>query len=201
MEKSFFMEVMDMSLSDANIWYPLFMQTMRVNQISKRQERLFFLSAIMTHSKSFTQLVDNMDYSCVELKANCTPKMTAYQCEMLGRTLKQSAKGKAIANLYYYQYNGNTLPNDGWTYRPRGVLPAIGMDTYRNIGRAFNVDLIEHPELLEAPALAMRAAGWLWRMREAGKLDSLGQISYLFNADKRIYNKNFQWIVSVESKL
>lgn len=200
MDKSLFMQITSMGLADADLWYPLFMRTLRVNKIDKRQDRLFFLSVICAESNSFSQLVDDMDYSSAELKQHFTPRMTAYQCEMLGRTLKQPAQGKAIANLYYNHKNGNSQPSDGWRYRPRGLLPCVGVNTYSHLSKVFDVDLIQCPDLLCEPELAMQSAGYLWRYRGANKLDSLGQISYLFDGNGTAYNKWFKFILSEESK-
>lgn len=200
MEKTTFMQMADMSLNEANIWHPLFINAMRLNKIHKRQDRLFFLSACLSESKSFRRLVDNMDYSVSELKDKFIPMMSAYQCEMLGRTVHQKAKGRAIANLAYRGVNGNKLQDDGWRFRPRGLLSATGMDTYRNLSAAFNIDFLAAPERLEEPALATMSAAYLWRMRQAGKLDSLGQISYLFNGNGRDYNKYYSHILTIEGK-
>lgn len=200
MDKSLFMQVTSMKLHDADKWYPLFMNVLRLNNIKKRQDKLFFLSAICAESKALTRLVDDMDYSVSELRHHFTPGLTPYQCDMLGRTLRQEAKGQAIANLYYYHKHGNVLPGDGWKFRPRGLLPCCGREVYNSLSQAFNVDLIAHPELLEKPELAIQSAGYLWRTRHAQSLDSLGQISHLFDGNGKAYNKWYQFILAEEAK-
>lgn len=64
---------------------------------------------------------------------------------------------RAIGNILYggewgLQNLGNTQPDDGWTFRGRGLDHCTGRRNYERTGRAIGVDLIARPDaLLETP--------------------------------------------------
>jgi len=58
---------------------------------------------------------------------------------------------------------GNIHPGDGARYKGRGLLQITGRNNYSLCGAALGLDLINQPELLEAPVGACRSAGWFWK--------------------------------------
>jgi putative chitinase len=54
------------------------------------------------------------------------------------------------------------MPGDGPRYRGRGFLQLTGRNNYTALSRAINVDLVNHPELLQNPDLAMSGSIWWW---------------------------------------
>lgn len=80
------------------------------------------------------------------------------------RYVRELASGEAYegrANL------GNTQPGDGARFRGRGLIQVTGRTNYRACSLALFRDerLLASPELLEAPELACRSAGWFWKSR------------------------------------
>jgi putative chitinase len=57
---------------------------------------------------------------------------------------------------------GNTQPGDGERYKGRGLLQITGRNNYAACGKALELDLINHPELLTIPTNAARSAAWFW---------------------------------------
>jgi len=79
---------------------------------------------------------------------------------------------------------GNNQPGDGPRYRGRGLLQITGKANYRDCGDALHIDLIGHPELLEAPLGACRSAGWYWqahRLNEYADSDRFGTLTKAIN--------------------
>lgn len=76
---------------------------------------------------------------------------------------------------------GNTPEDDddGQKYRGRGLIQITGLDNYRQCGDALNLDLIEHPELLEQPVNAARSAGWWWAAHGCNEIADSGNFQKL----------------------
>jgi len=75
------------------------------------------------------------------------------------------ARGQqAIANRVYANQNGNgnESSGDGWNYRGRSLIQTTGKRNYVAVAMALDLDLLEHPELLEIPVNAANAAGLFW---------------------------------------
>lgn len=53
---------------------------------------------------------------------------------------------------------GNTNPGDGWKYRGRGFNQITGRGNYAFYGHNIGKDLVNHPELLNDPEIAAKAA-------------------------------------------
>lgn len=76
------------------------------------------------------------------------------------RYVKELATGEA------YEWRaelGNTQEGDGVRYKGRGLIQITGRANYALCGAALNLDLINHPELLEEPVSACNSAGWFWK--------------------------------------
>lgn len=80
---------------------------------------------------------------------------------------------------------GNTQPGDGPRYKGRGLLQATGRFQYAAIGKALDLDLTNHPELLQAPVGACRSAAWIWaiekKLNPCADLDEFGEITRRIN--------------------
>lgn len=69
---------------------------------------------------------------------------------------------------------GNTQPGDGMLYKGRGLLQVTGRANYTACMMDLDLDLLEHPELLELPEHAARSAGWFWRTHGLNELADTG---------------------------
>jgi putative chitinase len=57
---------------------------------------------------------------------------------------------------------GNTHPGDGRRYKGRGLIQCTGLVNYILMGHLLELDLVNHPELLEEPKNATDSAAAFW---------------------------------------
>lgn len=84
---------------------------------------------------------------------------------------KELASGKAYEGRLDL---GNTQPGDGVRFKGRGLIQLTGRLNYTKMMMALDVDCVEHPEILEAPDLATRSAGWFWKTHGLNQLADTG---------------------------
>lgn len=60
---------------------------------------------------------------------------------------------------------GNVEPGDGVRFRGRGIIQITGRSNYAQCQEWTKLPVLEHPEILEEPAPAVRAACWYWVTR------------------------------------
>ena len=92
-------------------------------------------------------------------------RISRSDAERLGRKPGEPAlslaRQRAIANILYggewgRANLGNTMPDDGWTYRGRGMAHDTGRRNYRLSGEAVGIDLLTDPDALLDTATAAR---------------------------------------------
>ena len=81
--------------------------------------------------------------------------------------VRELASGKAYEGR---KDLGNIESGDGVKYKGRGLIQITGRTNYKMCGDALNLDLINHPELLELPINASLSAGWFWYTRKLNAL-------------------------------
>lgn len=90
--------------------------------------------------------------------------------ELWGPTVQQ-AKYEGRADL------GNSVVGDGFKFRGRGLIQVTGRANYANCGKALDLDLLEHPELLEIPRWACESAAWFWQSNGLNELADKDQFT------------------------
>jgi putative chitinase len=71
---------------------------------------------------------------------------------------------------------GNTQPGDGYKFRGRGLIQITGRTNYQACGAALNLQLEDHPELLEQPQNAALSAAWFWATHGCNSFADTGNL-------------------------
>ncbi len=137
--------------------------------ISTHLRQCHFLAQIQHESANFTAVKENLNYSAAALVATFPKYFTKEVAATYAR------KPEKIGNRAYANRmgNGNEASGEGYKFCGRSYIQITGKVNYTAMGKAFGIDLINHPELLEQPKYAMLAAGWFWHDRNLNAIADL----------------------------
>lgn len=91
-----------------------------------------FIARLAVESGEFTRFTEGLNYQAVALtKKFSRERISVDDCYRYGRTAKQQANQRAIANCIYggvwgKKNLGNIFPDDGWTFRGSGSIQLTG---------------------------------------------------------------------------
>lgn len=119
-----------------------------------------FLAQIGVESAGLTAVVENLNYSAIALPKMWPSRFSQDLANKIGRTAEHPADQRSIANVAYANRggNGDVASDDGWNHRGRGLIQVTFKSNYIQMGKFLNLDLLNHPELLETQANAARSA-------------------------------------------
>ena len=81
----------------------------------------------------------------------------------------------ALANVVYDRpKEGNVKPGDGWLFRGGGDIGLTFRNNFRAVGQMIGVDLENHPELIEQPAIAVLTGLACWKMANVNRYFDAG---------------------------
>lgn len=83
---------------------------------------------------------------------------------------------------------GNCQEGDGVRFKGRGLIQITGRSNYAALGKAFGIDLLLTPSLLEAPKYAALSAGWYWSTRNLNALADKDS-GHWNPADKEVFTR------------
>ncbi|WP_432700746.1 glycoside hydrolase family 19 protein [Kluyvera cryocrescens] len=163
MNQSQFQQAAGISAELAARWFQPIKDAMKERGITKPLDQAMFIAQCGHESAGFTRVIESFNYTVAGLKATFGNRLTAYQCEMLGRVDgRQVAHQPQIANLVYGGRMGNKESGDGWLFRGRGLIQITGRENYTKCGIALKLDLVENPSQLEDDINAARSAAWFY---------------------------------------
>lgn len=105
------------------------------------------------------QIAEPLDVAAFLAQTGHESQRLLFTKELWGPTVAQRAyepPSQKAAEL------GNTQPGDGARFCGRGLIQITGRRNYTLSGVGLDLDLLNHPELLEQPANAAMSAGWFW---------------------------------------
>lgn len=136
-----------------------------------------WLGQLHVESMGFTRLEENLHYSAGRLVAvwpNHFPAIESAEAV--------AGNPEATANAVYGGRMGNTEPDDGWTYRGRGLIQITGRANYAAASQWSGLDLIGNPQLASQPASAAQIAAAYWNHHGCNAMADTGDIEAITRA-------------------
>lgn len=141
-------------------WADVFADTIRDDTFSAGDKDLApFLAQMLHETANLEQLVENLNYTPARLMMVWPSRFPTAES-----TTGYAGNPQALANKVYGGRMGNTQPNDGWTFRGRGV-GITGHDSYKLVGDLMGQDLLDVPDLMAQPHYALEGFIYWWEDR------------------------------------
>jgi putative chitinase len=149
--------------------------------ISDTPERLAAYIAVTAHETgNYTNLEENLNYTEAGLVKTWPER---FNKQTAGTYAHNSV---VIANRAYANRMGNgpESSGDGYRYRGRGLIQLTGKDNYLKYGYMMELDLLNKPDLLAQPNLAIESSAIFWTNHNLNDLADAGNFQEL----RRIVN-------------
>lgn len=128
------------------------------------------------------QWVPALQAACDHYEINTPLRAAAFLAqighESMGLSCTREIWGPTPAQTHYEGRAdlGNTEQGDGKRFMGRGLIQITGRRNYTLAGVALDLDLMNHPELLEQTPNAAMSAGWYWFNRYLNGYADVGQL-------------------------
>lgn len=125
----------------------------RPNLTDTRQLAYILATPMIETGGRFEPIVESLNYSVDGLKSQFSrSRISAADCERLGRKPGRPAKQEEIGNIIYggnfgRQNLGNTIAGDGYKFRGRGLSQITGRRLYQWASEVEHVDFVANPDL------------------------------------------------------
>jgi putative chitinase len=168
---------------DAAEWAPVLSAACLRHGITDAADVACFLANCSHETGRFRTLVESLNYAadrlCVVFGAH---RITPAQAARYGRTSRQPADERAIANIVYggdwgRRNLGNTQPEDGFYFRGKGLIQLTGRANHTRFARAIGVDVVRLQALLETKQGAADAAAHFWAAQGCGACARCGDVA------------------------
>lgn len=116
--------------------------------------------------------------------------------------VKELASGKAYEGR---EELGNVIPGDGVKYKGRGLIQLTGRANYESFKKWLGglPDIIDNPELLEQPHLAMLVSCWFWEKKGLNELadqDNLSAITKRINGGMNGFSERQKFLTRAKKE-
>ncbi|QBP75416.1 glycoside hydrolase family 19 protein [Herbaspirillum huttiense] len=150
---------------------------MREFGIVTAQRQGMFLANVGAESGQLSTLVENLNYSADRIRqiGNASPAGSRWR-SLVPRAVELAANPERMGNAVYCNRmgNGDEASGEGFLYRGRGLLQTTGKTNYIALMMALGIDCAVHPELLEQPEGAARAAAYYWHANDLSEYADAG---------------------------
>lgn len=99
---------------------------------------------------------------------------------------------------------GNTVRGDGQRYRGRGLIQLTGRANYAAASKAFGVDYVADPDLVERFPAAALVSGWFWdthKLNQHADRDDVRQVTKIINGGYNGLDQRTAYLKSAKTAL
>jgi putative chitinase len=115
--------------------------------INTKTAMLQFMAQISHECGAGLEVEENLNYTAQRMM-----QVWPSRFHSLAEAEPYAHNPQALANKVYNGRMGNAIDsNDGWNYRGRGATQCTGREGYQKLGQKLGIDLLSHPELVNAP--------------------------------------------------
>lgn len=166
------------------VWLPVILAALHKFEIEDPEEQCAWLANAAHESTGFTSFTEGLNYRWDALLNQWAKRFDPRLAVAVGRvdkvenqggqegvrwknvfypTGKHGANQPAIANAAYGNRNGNTLADDGWRFRGRGIFQLTFRGNYQGYADYVEApEIMTNPDLVAAPEHAAKSAAWFW---------------------------------------
>ncbi|WP_220432300.1 carboxypeptidase [Falsirhodobacter xinxiangensis] len=117
--------------------------------LTRQQTAYVLATAFWEGGRKMVPVEENLRYTAERIRQVWPTRFAS-----VAEARPYASNPQGLANRVYGGRMGNTLANDGWTYRGRGHVQITGRDNYVRAGAALGIDLITKPDRALEPDIA-----------------------------------------------
>lgn len=168
--------LMGLNWTDPSGWADVLTEPCRRYEINTSKRVAMFLANAGHETAGGRRLRESLNYRPEALVKQWPKYFTPEYAAEVGRTDKQPADQKAIAEAAYNGRMGNKLPGDGWRFIGRGLMQTTGRYNYERLAEIVNMPLDNLPEWLETRTGAAESAAVFWHANNCNDLADTGAV-------------------------
>ena len=168
--------LMGLNWTDPTEWAAALAAPCRRFDITTSKRVAMFLANTGHETAGGRRLVESLNYRPEALVKQWPKYFTPEYAAEVGRTDKQAADQKAIAEAAYGGRMGNKNPGDGWRFIGRGLMQTTGRYNYERLAEIVNRPLDDLPEWLETREGAAESAAVFWHANACNDLADAGSV-------------------------
>jgi putative chitinase len=168
--------LMGLNWADPSAWAEALTAPCRRFDINTSKRVAMFLANTGHETAGGRRLRESLNYRPEALVKQWPKYFTPEYAAEVGRTDKQPADQKAIAEAAYGGRMGNKSPGDGWRFIGRGLMQTTGRYNYERLAEIASVPLDDLPEWIETREGAAESAAVFWHANNCNDLADAGSV-------------------------
>ena len=168
--------LMGLNWADPTEWAAALAEPCQRRDINTPKRVAMFLANTGHETAGGRRLKESLNYRAEALVKQWPKYFTPEHAAEVGRTDKQAADQKAIAEAAYGGRMGNKNPGDGWRFIGRGLMQTTGRFNYELLAEIVNVPLDDLPEWIETREGAAESAAVFWHANNCNDLADIGGV-------------------------